>query len=81
MAERELLSAIRDRYRASSRKDKGLTMYHPLQLRARKRNRTAAYRREQKGRRIDSEDSFASLDRLGWARFRLRGLWRVDCEG
>ena len=33
----------------------GLTMYHPLHLRARERNRTAAYRREQKGRHIVSE--------------------------
>ena len=24
---------------------------------------------------------FASLDRLGWAKSRLRGLWKVDCEG
>ena len=59
----------------------GLTMYHPLHLRARERNRTAAYRREQKGRRIVAEGAFASLDRLGWAKSRLRGLWRVDCEG
>ena len=59
----------------------GLTMYHPLHLRARERNQTAAYRREQKGRRMVSEGTFASLDRLGWARSRLRGLWRVDCEG
>ena len=59
----------------------GLTKYHPLHPRARERNRTAAYRREQKGRRIVSEGAFASLDRLGWARSRLRGLWRVDCEG
>lgn len=21
------------------------------------------------------------MDRLGWAAFRLRGLWKVDCEG
>ena len=40
-----------------------------------------AYRREQKGRRIVAEGAFASLDRLGWAKSRLRGLWRVDCEG
>ena len=59
----------------------GLTMYHPLHLRARGRNKTAAYRREQKGSRIVSEGTFASLDRLGWVRSRLRGLWRVDCEG
>ena len=24
---------------------------------------------------------FASLDQLGWAKSRLRGLWKVDCEG
>ena len=55
-------------------------MYHPLHLGARERNRTAAYRREQKVRRIVSEGTFASLDRLGWVRSRLRGLWRVGCE-
>ena len=63
------------------RRSMGLTMYHPLHLRARERNRTAAYRREQKGRRLVSEGIFASLDRLGWARSRLCGLRRVDCEG
>ena len=21
------------------------------------------------------------MDRLGWARYRLRGLWTVECEG
>ena len=26
------------------------------------------------------EGVFASLDRLGWARCNLRGLWKVDCE-
>ena len=59
----------------------GLTMYHPLHLRARERNRTAVYRRDQKGRRIISVGTFASLDRLGWVRSRLRGLWRVEGEG
>ena len=59
----------------------GLTMYPPMHLRARERNQTAAYRWEQKGRRIVSEGTFASLDRLGWVKSRLRGFWRVDCEG
>ena len=53
----------------------GLTMYHPLHLGARERNRTAASRREQKGRRIVSEGTFASLNRLGWVRSRLRGIY------
>ena len=56
-------------------------MYHPVYLRARERNRTAAYRRERRRRQTIVEEIFASLDRLGWARSRLRGLWKVDCEG
>ena len=59
----------------------GLTMYQPLHLRARERNQTVAYRRAQKGHRIGSEGTLASLDRPGWDRSRLRGLWRVDGEG
>ena len=59
----------------------GLTMYHPLHLRARERNRTATYHREHIYRRIVAEGTFASLNRLSWARSRLRGLWKVDCEG
>ncbi len=59
----------------------GLTMYHPLYLKARERNGTAAYHRERISRRIVAAGTFASLDRLGWAKSRLRGLWKVDCEG
>ena len=51
-----------------------LTIYHPLHMRSRERNRTAAYHREQIYRRIVSEGAFASLDRLSWARSRLREL-------
>ena len=58
-----------------------LTMYHPLHLRAKERNWTAACRREHMYRRTVSEGTFASLGRPGWARSRLRGLWKVDCEG
>ena len=58
-----------------------LTMYHPVYLRDRERNRTAAYRRERRRRTTVAEGIFASLDRLSWARSRLRGLWKVDCEG
>ena len=57
------------------------TMYHPLYERARERNRTAAYRREHRRRQPIAEGTFASLDRLSWARSRLRGLWKLDCEG
>ena len=58
-----------------------LSMYHPLLLRVRERNQTAEYRRERKRRKTIAEGTFASLDRLGWARSRLRGLRKVDCEG
>lgn len=58
-----------------------LSMYHPWMLLAQQRNITAAYRREKKHRRTIAEGTFASLDRLGWATSRLRGLWKVDCEG
>ena len=58
-----------------------LTMYHPVYLRARERNRTAAYQRERRRRHTVVEGIFASMDRLGWEKSRLRGLWKVDCEG
>lgn len=59
----------------------GLTIYYPLHLEAQERNKTFAYQREMKRRRTTVEGVFASLDRLGWLRSRLRGLWKVDCEG
>lgn len=58
-----------------------LSMYHPVFLRARERNDSEVYQREMKRRRTTVEGVFASLDRLGWARNRLRGLWKVNCEG
>ena len=50
-------------------------------LRAKERNCSDEYRQELRRRQTISEGTFASLDRLGWARTRLRGLWKVDCEG
>ena len=58
-----------------------LTMYYPEYLRAKERNRTEAYRQELRRRQTIAEGTFPSLDRLSWARTRLRGLWKVDCEG
>ena len=58
-----------------------LTVYHPVYLRAKERNRTAAYWRERRRRHTVVEGIFASWDRLGWEKSRLRGLWKVDCEG
>ena len=56
-------------------------MYHPLLLQAQELKKTPEYRRERKRRQSIAEGTFASLDRLGWSRSRLRGLWKVDCEG
>ena len=58
-----------------------VTIYHSVDSRARERNRTAAYQRERFRRRTIAEGTFASLDWLGWDKSRLRGLWKVDCEG
>ena len=63
------------------RRHLGLTMYYPEYLRAKERNRTEAYWRERRRRQTIAEGTFASLDRLSWAQTRLRGLWKVDCEG
>ena len=52
-----------------------------MTLLARERNQTSEYRRERVRRQTIAEGAFASLDRLGWDRTRLRGLWKVDCEG
>ena len=52
----------------------GLTIYYPLHLEAQERNQTTAYRREMARRRTIAEGILASLNRLGWAKSRLRGL-------
>ena len=58
-----------------------LSMYYPLFLEARERNKSVSFQDEMALRRTTAEGVFASQDRLGWARSRLRGLWKVDCEG
>ena len=58
-----------------------VTIYHSVLSRARERNRTAAYQQERFRRWTIAEGTFASLDRLGWDKSRLRGLWKLDCEG
>ncbi|MCE2502263.1 MAG: transposase [Dehalococcoidia bacterium] len=65
----------------SQRRYVSLIRYYPMTLLARERNRTSEYRRERVRRQTIAEGTFASLDRLGWARTRLRGLWKVNCEG
>jgi transposase len=55
--------------------------HHDVYLRAQKRNESAEYQVEMRRRRTTAEGIFASFDRLGWKRCKLRGLWKVDCEG
>ncbi len=52
----------------------GLTIHYLLHLQARERNRNPAFRREMGRHQTIVEGIFASLDRLGWAKSRLRGL-------
>ena len=52
-----------------------------MTLLARERNQTSEYRRERVRRQTIAGGTFASPDRLGRARTRLRGLWKVNCEG
>jgi transposase len=58
-----------------------LTIYHKFALQARERNQSPEYQEHMRKRRTAAEGTFASLDRLGWATCKLRGLWKVDCEG
>jgi len=44
-------------------------------------NNTVSYGEEIRKRKTIIEGVFAYQDRLGWARCKLRGLWKVDCEG
>jgi len=44
-------------------------------------NNTVSYGEEIRKRKAIIEGVFAYQDRLGWARCKLRGLWKVDCEG
>lgn len=55
-------------------------MHHDLILETRERNKGTAYQEQMVIRSTTAEGVFASQDRLGWARSRLRGLWKVDCE-
>jgi transposase len=58
-----------------------VSMYYPEIQRAVERNETQAYREEIRKRKTIIEGVFACQDRLGWSRCKLRGLWKVDCEG
>lgn len=48
---------------------------------ARDLNKTPAYSEAIRKRQTIIEGVFVCQARLGWARCKLRGLWKVDCEG
>jgi hypothetical protein len=62
-------------------RDLQLSEYYPEFLLSRERNKTEEYQREIRKRKTVIEGVFASLDRLGWMRSKLRGLPKVNCEG
>ena len=56
-------------------------MYYPEIQRAVELNETQDYAEQIRKRKTIIEGVFACQDRLGWARCKLRGMWKVDCEG
>jgi transposase len=58
-----------------------VSMYYPEIQRAIELNETQTYTEEIRKRKTIIEGVFACQDRLGWSRCKLRGLWKVDCEG
>jgi hypothetical protein len=58
-----------------------MNTYYPEFQQAAELNNTLAYSEEIRKRKTIVEGIFACQDRLGWARCKLHGLWKVDCEG
>jgi len=58
-----------------------MNTYYTEFQRAMELNNTVSYGEEIRKRKAIIEGVFAYQDRLGWARCKLRGLWKVDCEG
>jgi len=58
-----------------------VSMYYPEIQRAIELNETQTYKEEIRKRKTIIEGVFACQDRLGWSRCKLRGVWKVDCEG
>ena len=56
-------------------------MYYPEIQRAVELNETQTYTEQIRKRKTIIEGVFACQDRLGWSRCKLRGVWKVDCEG
>jgi len=55
--------------------------YYPEIQQAVELNETQDYAEQIRKRKTIIEGIFACQDRLGWSRCKLRGMWKVDCEG
>jgi hypothetical protein len=58
-----------------------VSVYYSEIQRAVELNKTQTYGEEIRKRKTIIEGVFACQDRLGWSRCKLRGVWKVDCEG
>ena len=68
-------------YTNEKRKQIKVSVYYPEIQRAVELNETQDYAEQIRKRKTIIEGVFACQDRLGWSRCKLRGMWKVDCEG
>jgi IS5 family transposase len=68
-------------YTNEKRRRVKVSLYYPEIQRAVGLNETQEYAEQIRKRKTIIEGVFACQDRLGWARCKLRGIWKVDCEG
>jgi len=68
-------------YTNEKRKQIKVSVYYPEIQRAVELNETQDYAEQIRKRKTIIEGVFAHQDRLGWSRCKLRGMWKVDCEG
>ena len=68
-------------YPGEKRQRIDVSVYYPEIQRAVELNKTQDYAEQIRKRKTIIEGVFACQDRLGWARCKLRGMWKVDCEG
>lgn len=68
-------------YAGEKRQRINVSPYYSEIQQAVKLNETQEYAEQIRKRKTIIEGVFACQDRLGWSRCKLRGLWKVDCEG
>jgi hypothetical protein len=68
-------------YTYEKRKAIKVSVYYPEIQQAVELNETQDYAEQIRKRKTIIEGVFDCQDRLGWSRCKLRGMWKVDCEG